>query len=102
MRTMLIGLLAAYSSVATVVAGRLDLAIIQFPEEKASANLRTFQKKVYTGSGPLPPRLATRAWCPADPRPVAEHCQGASKDGELSPEHRCRCAICSLEWQVNG
>ena len=43
---MLIGLLAAYSSVATLVAGRLDLAIIQFPEEKASAELENALAKV--------------------------------------------------------
>ena len=36
---MLVNLLAAYSTVATLVAGRLDVAIIQFPEEKAPAEL---------------------------------------------------------------
>ena len=46
MRSMLVNLLAAYSTVATLVAGRLDVAIIQFPEEKASAELENALAKV--------------------------------------------------------
>jgi hypothetical protein len=46
MRSMLIGLLAAYSTVVTLVAGRLDIAIIQFPEEKAPAELENALAKV--------------------------------------------------------
>jgi len=41
MRSILVNLLAAYSTVATLVAGRLDVAIIQFPEEKAPAELES-------------------------------------------------------------
>jgi hypothetical protein len=46
MRSMLISLLAAYSTAATLVAGRLDVAIIQFPEEKVSAELENALAKV--------------------------------------------------------
>ena len=41
MRSIIVSLLAAYSTVATLVAGRLDVAIIQFPEEKTPAELES-------------------------------------------------------------
>ena len=46
MRSIIVGLLAAYSTVATLVAGRLDVAIIQFPEEKTPAELDSTLAKV--------------------------------------------------------
>jgi len=46
MRTILVNLLAAYSTLATLLAGRLDVAIIQFPEEKAPAELENALAKV--------------------------------------------------------
>ena len=46
MRSIIVSLLAAYSTVATLVAGRLDVAIIQFPEEKAPAELESALAKV--------------------------------------------------------
>ena len=46
MRTILVSLLTAYSTVATLVAGRLDVAVIQFPEEKAPAELENALAKV--------------------------------------------------------
>ena len=46
MRSIIVSLLAAYSTVATLVAGRLDVAIIQFPEEKATAELESTLAKV--------------------------------------------------------
>lgn len=36
---MLVNLLAVYSSLATLTAGQLDVAVVQFPEEKAPAEL---------------------------------------------------------------
>ena len=41
MRTVLVNLLAACSSFVTLLAGRLDVAVIQFPEEKAPAELQS-------------------------------------------------------------
>jgi hypothetical protein len=46
MRSIIVSLLAAYSTVSTLVAGRLDVAIIQFPEEKAPAELESALAKV--------------------------------------------------------
>ncbi len=46
MRSIIVSLLAAYSTVATLVAGRLDVAIIQFPEEKGPAELESALAKV--------------------------------------------------------
>jgi hypothetical protein len=46
MRSIIVNLLAACSTVATLVAGRLDIAIIQFPEEKAPAELESTLAKV--------------------------------------------------------
>ncbi|HEY5706574.1 MAG TPA: hypothetical protein VIS96_13480 [Terrimicrobiaceae bacterium] len=46
MRTILVNFLAAYSTVASLVAGRLDVAIIQFPEQKAAAELESALAKV--------------------------------------------------------
>jgi hypothetical protein len=46
MRTMLVNLLAACSSLATVIAGQLDVAVIQFPEEKTPAELEKALVKV--------------------------------------------------------
>jgi hypothetical protein len=46
MRTILVSLLTAYSTVATLAAGRLDVAVIQFPEEKAPAELENALAKV--------------------------------------------------------
>ncbi len=46
MRSIIVSLLAAYSTVATLVAGRLDVAIIQFPEEKTPAELESTLAKV--------------------------------------------------------
>jgi hypothetical protein len=46
MRSIIVSLLAAYSTVATLVAGRLDVAIIQFPEEKTPAELDSTLAKV--------------------------------------------------------
>jgi hypothetical protein len=179
MRSMFVNLLAAYSTVATLVAGRLDVAIIQFPEEKAPAELesalakanlsemtnadRTRTTQPYLKGGYVlfalratPPGLArlqlldryafeererrsrrtsrrgqnlgfhfinggsegrianvseeglhglgsaslrpaAPASCPADPRPIPEYHQGANKNGELSSDNRCRCAVYSLD-----
>ena len=38
---IIVSLLAAYATVATLAAGRLDVAVIQFPEEKAPAELES-------------------------------------------------------------
>ena len=39
MRTMVVNLLAACFGTAALLAGRLDVAVVQFPEEKALAEL---------------------------------------------------------------
>jgi hypothetical protein len=46
MRTMLVNLLAACSALSTLFAGRLDVAIVQFPEEKEPAELERALVKV--------------------------------------------------------
>jgi hypothetical protein len=46
MRTILFRLLVAFSTVASLVAGRLDVAIIQFSEEKTAAELESALAKV--------------------------------------------------------
>jgi hypothetical protein len=46
MRTILVRLLVACSTVASLVAGRLDIAVIQFPEEKKPAELESALPKV--------------------------------------------------------
>jgi hypothetical protein len=46
MRSIIVSLLAAYSTVAALVAGRLDVAIIQFSEEKTPAELDSTLAKV--------------------------------------------------------
>lgn len=46
MRTMLVNLLAACSCVATLLGGRLDVAVVQFPEEKSLAELEQALDKV--------------------------------------------------------
>jgi len=46
MRIILLNILAIYATLAGAVAGRLDLAIIQFPEEKTPADLEAALAKV--------------------------------------------------------
>jgi hypothetical protein len=46
MRTMLVNLLATCSMLGSLIAGRLDLAVIQFPEEKTPAALESALAKV--------------------------------------------------------
>jgi hypothetical protein len=46
MRTMLVNLLAAWCSLATVMAGQLDVAVVQFPEEKTPAELENALAKM--------------------------------------------------------
>ena len=46
MRTMLVNLLAAWCSLATVTAGQLDVAVVQFPEEKTPAELENALAKM--------------------------------------------------------
>ena len=46
MRTILVNFIAACSGLATLIAGRLDVAVIQFPEEKAPTELESALAKV--------------------------------------------------------
>jgi hypothetical protein len=46
MRTIFVNCLAAYLSVVSLVAGRLDIAVIQYPEEKVSAELQNALAKI--------------------------------------------------------
>lgn len=46
MRPIFVNLLAAFSTLASLVAGHLDVAVIQFPEEKTLAELQSALAKV--------------------------------------------------------
>ncbi len=45
MRTVLVNILAACSSFVTLLAGQLDVAVIQFPEQKTQLNFRALSRQ---------------------------------------------------------